>query len=52
MFLSECVPNRRNFLKGGVGVALGFATLALFLFPRPLLRTHGLSGRNQDSRLK
>jgi hypothetical protein len=28
MFLSECMPNRRNSLKGGVGVALGFATLA------------------------
>lgn len=28
MFLSACMPNRRNFLTGGVEVALGFATLA------------------------
>jgi uncharacterized damage-inducible protein DinB len=29
MFPVECVPGRRNFLKGGVGLALGFPALAL-----------------------
>ena len=26
----ECMPNRRNFLKGGVGMAAGLSTLAAF----------------------
>ena len=25
----ECIPNRRNFLKGGLGVAVGLSTLIL-----------------------
>ena len=29
MFPVECVPGRRNFLKGGVGLAFGFSALAL-----------------------
>ena len=29
MFPVECVPGRRNFLKGGVGLAFGFPALAL-----------------------
>ena len=29
MFPVECVPGRRNFLKGGVGLAFGFSGLAL-----------------------
>jgi hypothetical protein len=28
MFSLECLPNRRDFLKGGVGVAVGLSTLA------------------------
>jgi hypothetical protein len=29
MFPIECTPGRRNFLKGGVGLAFGLSTLAL-----------------------
>ena len=29
MFPVECVPGRRNFLKGGVGLAFGFSALGL-----------------------
>ena len=28
MLLVECMPNRRNFLKGGVGMAVWLSTLA------------------------
>src|SRR5271154_6573762 len=27
MFALECLPNRRDFLKGGVGMAVGLSTL-------------------------
>jgi len=30
MLRIECVPNRRNFLKGGVGMAVALSTLAAF----------------------
>ncbi len=29
MFSSECLPNRRAFLKAGAALAAGFSTLAL-----------------------
>lgn len=33
MFPSECMPNRRNFLKAGVGMAVGLSALANFPAP-------------------
>ena len=33
MLKVECMPTRRNFLKGGVGMALGLSTLAVLPVP-------------------
>ena len=35
MFPSECLPNRRNFLKAGIGLAAGISTLAITPEPAP-----------------
>ena len=37
----ECIPGRRNFLKGGVGLAFGLSGLAFFPDQPLLPETHG-----------
>ena len=50
MLRLECMPDRRSFLRGGVGMAVGLSLLPLFPHPARLRRTPGLSDRNRALR--
>ena len=42
----ECMLNRRNFLRGSIGMAAGLSTVLPFPNPRALRIMLGSSGRN------